>query len=502
MIVIVGAGPTGLALALELARRSVPLRILDKSPQASTLDRATVLHPLTLEMLDRAGLVTGFLQSGVRMRRALQYNESKLISEMPMDTGDSRFRFELAISQASVERVLRERLQELGTQVEWGTEIVTLDQTPEKVILNNQIEADWVVGCDGYHSTVRRLLEVPFEGDDYPGTWAVLEAHIEGLPFQPDEVAIMAGKRCLWVSPLPSGRRRIIWLSTGDEPKIPTAEQALDVLKEHLPDHVLTLTDLSDQARFVAHNRGAQKLLHGRCLLAGDAAHAMSPAAGQGMNVGIHDAFNLGWKLARVHHKTSSASLLATYEPERRPCIETAAAYSDDSHTNLSLTGSASFRRDELWRLVSSLPAMQAWALNGNMELRMDFPDSPITLGLPAQRARPGHAQWAGPAPGERVPDEGPLYAEDGTPTSLHCLMRHTGHTYLLLLGNAGEEDFPEWFTQGQVLTSSHDPGLYVHRRLGVLRDTLLVIRPDGYLGLRAENPSPEALKQYESLLL
>jgi len=501
MIVIVGAGPTGLALAHELALRSVPIRVLDRAEKASNLDRATVLHPLTLEMLDRAGVVDNLVHGGIRMRRALNYSGAQLVSVTPMDIGESRFRFDLSISQATVERVLRERLEELGVAIEWGTEVTTLTQTDDKVVLNENIEAHWVVGCDGYHSTVRTILDEPFEGEDYPGTWAVLEAVVEGLPFAMDEVAIMAGHPCLWVAPMPPDRRRLIWLDNEGQQGAPTAQQALEALRAHLPEHEMTLTALTDQARFVAHRRGAKRLLHGRCLLAGDAAHAMSPAAGQGMNIGIHDAINLGWKLARVWKGESTAKLLESYEPERRPGIEAGFQASHGAHGILTAkTESACFRRDELWRTVASLPAMQAWALNGNMELRMDFPQSPLVLGIPAHSPQPGHAAWAGPAPGERVPDEGPLYTEDGTPTSLHRMMRHTEHTLLLLLGDS-EREKPDWFP-GRVLTSRHDPGLYVHRRLGVQRDTLLAIRPDGYLGLRAEDPGPEALQKYHALLV
>ncbi len=498
MIVIVGAGPTGLTLALELARRAVPIRVLDRAAGPSNLDRATVLHPLSLEMLDRAGIAEAFVHEGIPLKRVHHYNETEHIASLPLDLGASRFRYDLSISQAKVEQVLRDQLRDLGVEVEWGTEVTSLKQQDDHVEINGTERADWVVGCDGYHSTVRSHLDEPFEGEDYPGTWAVLEARIEGLPFGKDEVGIMAGRHCLWLAPIPVDRRRLIWLDDRLE-GLPTKEHAYEILKEHFPDHQLELSELSDQGRFRTHRRGALKLHHGRVLLAGDAAHSMSPAGGQGMNVGIHDAVNLGWKLARVQQGRSSPQLLESYEPERRPGITSGSEMSHQAHQVLSLTGSASFRRDASWRAAAALPALQAWNLNGTMQLRMDFPNSPWTLGLPALPPQEGHAPWAGPAPGERVPDEGPLLLEE--PTSLHRLMRHSEHTLVLLLGDT-DRPAPAWFPPGHVLTSRQDPGLYVHRQLGVTRDTLLAIRPDGYLGLRAEDPTAESLRQYEALLI
>lgn len=332
-VLIVGSGPTGLTLACDLARRSVCVRIIDKSPEFPRSSRAKGPNPRSLEVLEDLGVVDRVLavgsaplimrkyRNGLPVADADPFESSHPTPDVPYDRG-------ALIAQWQLEEILRDRLAEYGVHVELGSEAVGLSQGPESVTValadGRSIEARYVVGCDGGHSAVRKLLGVPFEGKTAEEQSMVCgDVEVDGLDrgiwhqwFDEDGAVMLC--------PIP-GTRTGWWFQAGPERDAagalvpPSLESFQRLFAKHtgLPGDRLSHATLLSTYR--VNERMADRYRVGRVLLAGDAAHVHSVAGGLGMNTGIQDAFNLGWKLARVAEGRSAAGLLDTYEEERLP---------------------------------------------------------------------------------------------------------------------------------------------------------------------------------------
>ncbi|WNI29911.1 FAD-dependent monooxygenase [Streptomyces sp. ITFR-6] len=332
-VLIVGSGPTGLTLAVDLARRAVDVRIIDKAPDFPRTSRAKGPNPRSLEVLEDLGVIDEVLaagsaplpmrkyRGGVAIADADPYAEARPAPDAPHD----RPRL---VAQWRLEEVLRARLAEFGVRVELGTELVGLAQDGSSVTAalagGGEIEARYAVGCDGGHSAVRKLLGIPFEGKTDEAQMMVC-----------GDVEAQGPDRGLWhqwfdedgavmLCPIP-GTRSGWWFQAGPEtdasgaPVPPSLESFRRLFAKHtgLPGDLLTAATLLSTYR--VNERMAERYRAGRVLLAGDAAHVHSIAGGLGMNTGIQDAYNLGWKLARVASGQAGPALLDTYEEERLP---------------------------------------------------------------------------------------------------------------------------------------------------------------------------------------
>ncbi|MFF3392176.1 FAD-dependent monooxygenase [Streptomyces sp. NPDC002669] len=332
-VLVVGSGPTGLTLACDLARRSVPVRIIDRSEEFPRSSRAKGPNPRSLEILEDLGVVDRVLAEGSAPLPMRKYRDGLPVADADPSAGthptpDAPYAHGRLIAQWQLEEILRDRLAEHGVRVELGTEAVGLSQGPESVTValadGRSIEARYVVGCDGGHSPVRKMLGLPFEGRTAEEQVMVCgDVEAEGLD------------RALWhqwfdedgavmLCPIP-GTRTGWWFQAGPErdgagaPVPPSLESFRRLFAKHtrLPGDRLTRATLLSTYR--VNERMVDRYRVGRVLLAGDAAHVHSIAGGLGMNTGIQDAFNLGWKLARVATGRASSALLDTYEEERLP---------------------------------------------------------------------------------------------------------------------------------------------------------------------------------------
>lgn len=329
-VLIVGGGPTGLALALELAVQKVPFRIINKAPDRSPYSRALVVQPRTQELLDRYGNVRELLASGFQAVGTTIAVEGKEIAELNTDfigITTTRFPAPMAISQAETEKYLDRMLSEHGISVEMGVEARSLEPDADGVTVElasqggkkETIRVKYVVGADGAHSSVRHAAKsLTFEGDAYPQEFVLADVHIKSdKPTNRAYFCLTAG--VLVVLPQQNNTARLI-VSRPDQPG----------------DHDLTLEDFQGfmnkvypgsaeiydplwLTSFRLHHRIVSNYREGRLFLAGDAAHIHSPAGGQGMNTGIQDAINLGWKLAAVLRGEKPDSFLDSYNEERRP---------------------------------------------------------------------------------------------------------------------------------------------------------------------------------------
>jgi 2-polyprenyl-6-methoxyphenol hydroxylase-like FAD-dependent oxidoreductase len=331
-VLIVGGGPTGTMLALELALHKVSFRIIDKEPARSDKSRALILQPRSLELMNRHGIVGELTKLGTTGVGARVFINKKLAADIDLDDlgfDDTAFPLPLWISQAETEHLLDNALKSHGHEVErpMTAEKVEQDDTGVNVTLrgpNNteeQMRCKYVVGCDGAHSVVRHAANLTFEGAPYPQDFILADLHLK-WDYPGDRLTMMMGQGILVMFPMKDGLVRLIaGRPRAIEDKEPTLADFQDFFSKMAPG-TGELYDPVWISRFRLHHRGVNKYQAGRLFVAGDAAHIHSPAGGQGMNTGIQDAVNLGWKLARVIRGQKGKAFLESYDAERRPIGE------------------------------------------------------------------------------------------------------------------------------------------------------------------------------------
>jgi len=469
-VIVVGAGPTGLALAGELALGGVHCRVLERRREEPNITRAFAVHARTLELLDARGLADDLLIRGVQIHEVQGVPGVMLdLSQLP-----SRYPMLLIAPQSAPESVLRARAERLGVKIERGVEVVGLEQDTDGVRLRvtdssgERIErADYVVGCDGAHSRVRELIGVGFVGSQYQTHIMLADTQ---LSEPPTETLFGRTSREGLVVVVPFGDgwfRIIIWDRRREE--VPIDEPVTGIeLRDALQRIAGTDLGLSDPrwaTRFVSERRQAERYRMGRVFLAGDAAHVHSPLGGQGMNTGIQDAMNLGWKLAAVLRGRASIDLLDSYEAERHPVGAQVLAMTDAfNRLVLSRSQAATQIRQIVMRLMVRL---------GPIRRRLLGRLSAIDLRYPRQTG--DH-----PLVGKRALD---FTSSAGR---LYELLR-TGR-FVLVVGPQAPEDevlatvvpWSNW-----VMTvrddSPHAP-------------TLTLVRPDGYVAWAAEGWTADRL--------
>jgi 2-polyprenyl-6-methoxyphenol hydroxylase-like FAD-dependent oxidoreductase len=324
-VLVVGGGPTGLMLAAELRLRGVAVTVLERDAEPSPQVRSLGLHARSLEVLAMRGILDRFLAEGTT------YPVGGVFAGVGAGAAvdlDSRHAHVLGIPQNTTDRLLEERARELGADLRRGCEVVGVEQLDDGVVVRLAdglaLRAAYAVACDGGRSTVRRLLGVDFEGEPARSEWLLTEAE---LGVDPDEAAAAAqaaaraGRGGFGAAPHAEGVWRVVLLTDAPAPR-GTPQPGLEDVRALLRE--VAGTDLGlHSPRFVTRfgdaTRLAERYRVGRVLLAGDAAHIHPPVGGQGQNLGIQDALNLGWKLAGVVRGALPPEVLDTYEAERRP---------------------------------------------------------------------------------------------------------------------------------------------------------------------------------------
>ena len=282
-VLIVGAGPTGLLLAAELWRRDVACLLIDEHDAPMGWDRATVVHPRSMEMFESLGLADAFLEHGVRTRAARFRSDGETLGVLDLASADSRYGFDLGISEEVTESIITGFLREQGGDVTRATRLADLRPGPDSVTATlehagkrRDVEVAWVVGCDGLHSTVRELAGIDFPGADLEAPWAVFDATLDGWEEDYDVAVAHLDVPPVILTPLPERRWRVYLRPTSDTSDL--LEDAGEIVRRYAPQ--VTFADVENPTRFHCHSRVATRFRAGRLLLAGDAAHACSPAAG------------------------------------------------------------------------------------------------------------------------------------------------------------------------------------------------------------------------------
>ena len=329
MVLIVGAGPTGLALALWLTRLGVSVRIIDKTAQPGTTSRALAVQTRTLEYYRQLGIADLLVEGGVSVAGLNLWAKGKRAGRLPLrDIGEglTPFPFALVYPQDAHERLLIDELSALGVSVERRTELIRFEEHGDGVQAtirtpagtDEKCDADYIAGCDGASSTVREHTGIGFPGGTYEGLFYVADVDAIGDPVDQELHVDLEQADFLLVIPLKEpGRLRVAGAVRGARPDAGRPLGFDDVRGRALEHLGLEATKVNWFSTYRVHHRVADSFRRGRAFLLGDAAHIHSPVGGQGMNTGIGDAVNLAWKLAAVIHGEAARTLLDTYEPER-----------------------------------------------------------------------------------------------------------------------------------------------------------------------------------------
>jgi len=461
-VLIAGAGPTGLMLACELRLAGIDVHVVDRLDERSSESRAGGMHPRTLELLDQRGMLAPFQSQG----RPMQAGH---FSTIPLDFSrfDTRYPYTLVLLQARVERLLEARLVELGGRVHWSSEITGLDQDDTGVTAwvsgSRQIRADYLVGCDGGRSVVRKLAGIDFPGT--PATMTSLLGDVE-LAEPPSEAYVQerVEQGNFAVFAFEPGWHRVI-VTEYDRVLDRQAKVSLDDLRAAMVR--LTGTDFGmHNPRWISHFGDAARLADryrsGRVLLAGDAAHIHFPAGGQGMNTGMQDAVNLGWKLALVVTGRAPETLLDSYETERRPVADRVLR-NTRAQTLLGRPGPHS---DALRETVTAL--IETDAANDTLGTMISALDLKYPIG-------DGH-----PLVGRRVPDLD-LKTADGT-VRLYELL-HRGRPVLLDFDGSLGSALEGWTDRIDHIEAIRPTDRWAIPAVGdIPASAALLIRPDGYV--------------------
>ena len=510
-VLISGAGPTGLLLAGELRRRGVDCLLIDELEAPRGWDRATVIHPRSLEIFDALGLAEQFLDEGVETRAARFHSSGEVLGELDLALAESPYRFDLGLSEEVTERVLTTYLDSLGGSVMRSTRLVGFTQEPGHVSAtlarrgaSFEVRAEWLVGCDGLHSVVREHSGIGFPGSDIPQPWAVFDASIAGWNRDYDVVAAFLDVPPVILTPLPGRRWRAYMHPSSDESDL--VAEASRVLHLYAPG--AEFTEVENPTRFHCHSRVAARYRSARALLAGDAAHVCTPAEGHGMNTGLQDAFNLGWKLALVCRGIAPQRLLDTYEIERRPVAERIVRSGTDTEAAQTLTDAAArAERDAGMRLSFHDPETAHHEVAAAAEIDRSYAGSPIVSGEDS----------AGIAAGGLLPTTMPADHPATGPSFLHRVAHRPGHTVMVLGGPAAdhggvaqlverlEAEHRGSATVEAVFGFSTHPNRdaigrideVVAERAGIHGVTLLAIRPDRYVGMRHDGADSDAVTRY-----
>jgi 4,5-epoxidase len=529
-VIVVGAGPTGLALACDLRSRDVDVLVIDRLEAPAQAFRALGLQPRGRQIHEGLGALgeirSSLLTSNsygvfIDQHRAAHLSLGAL--EGPNDDGVLR------LPQTEIERSLRQRLLELGTDVHWGAEILDVTEEHDGLTVRARqrhgeevIHADWLVGCDGAHSTVRRVIGASLEGSTFPEPFMVADVRLTEEPRQGTGL-YLRGDYAIAAVRLPDGQWRIGGSLPKNDPLVSVARQnftadtsrrgdasaeQLEILRAlyaHLSgDDRTRFLDCSWFAVFSIHRRTASIFRRGRILIAGDAAHLSSPIGGQGMNSGIGDAANLGWKLALVAQGRADPRLLDTYEAERRPAIENVERATTQS-TRIMLGEGAWNRFLRRYLMIPALrfPSVLAWAMTRRPALRSNYRNGPLATRRPFFARRP---QSGDDAPDVRCA------RKDGKPTSIG---REIGARWGLLF--FGDEvraleacaiavssrlgfDIPVLRVASRPTSSLDvdrtvvvDTNRAVRKAYRANDGTTILLRPDGYIACRAHAPDSQA---------
>ncbi|WP_431981720.1 monooxygenase [Streptomyces qinglanensis] len=486
-VIVVGAGPTGLMLACELALAGVRTRVLERRTEPQRDSRALTLHPRSVELMDQRGLAQRFLSRG---RTVPGWHFAQLPTHLDFSALDSRHGYTLFIAQARTEALLEERARELGVRILRGHEAVGLTRHGEGVEVEvrspggtGTVHARYAVGCDGGRSRVREAAGIGFPGTDETLTGVLGDfAVVDAAP------ALLAAAResGVLVAPLEDGLTRLVYVDP-ERMRVPSREPVtLEEFRAALSRICGSDCGIAEPrwlSRFGNATRVAESYRSGRFLLAGDAAHLHFPAAGQGLNTGLQDAMNLGWKLAAEVGGWAPPGLLDSYDEERNP-VGRAVTENTEVQTLLAeLTLVRQYQRPgaALRKLLDGLLRME--------EVNRKLAAEVSGLGTAYPPVLPG----ADPLVGRRMPDIG-LTATASEANRVYELLARGRFLHLDLTGDpAPGAVVADWGARVTAVTATERDD---HPALEGVAEVL--VRPDGHIAWAARTTADIAARRDE----
>ena len=474
-VLVAGAGPVGLTMAMSLKRCGVDVRIVDPAPERTDKSKALVIWPRTLELLDIQGCTESFVATGLEGRGTRIFSHGRELVHVTFDGVPSAYKFPLMIPQSDTERLLEAELQSLNLRVERRVSLKTFEDEGSQVRAellhpDGTVETArfaYLAGCDGAHSVVRHTLGVPFEGSTEQSDWVLADLHIDG-DIVPDELGLYwAPTGLLAFFPVGRERFRVIadrGASTGKTVANPTLDEVQQIVDSRGPTG-LRVRDPVWLSGFRINERKVKDYRVGRVFLSGDAAHVHSPAGGQGMNTGMQDAFNLAWKLALVTRGAASETLLDSYSPERS-AIGDMVLRNASAMTHVATLQNPILReiRNAAAGVLSHIPALRQRLVEQLCELDLNYEKGPLTAGSHGL----GH-----PANGHRAPD-----VELSGGGRLYGVLR--GPAFALLSVGTPPLSVPGDLTGVVVSAGAESNAAYP-------KPGHLLVRPDGYIAASSD---------------
>ncbi len=526
-VLIVGAGPTGLTLAIECCRHGVPVRIVDHNAAHSTQSKALAIWSGTLECFGAMGVVDEFQKIALPVRHLIFADHGKVLNKIPSNRGvDSIYPSPIILPQSQTEEILERRLASLGVKVERQVSLKSFSQDDESVTVELQhadgtcetTTASYLAGCDGARSSVRHGLGLEFLGETEKLNFVLIDAKVEGA--LPEDAVFINWDEDYTIAffPIKAGVFRMFTQRKNlDDESVPTLEEMQSYLEKTGIGH-LRLYNPEWLSHFNINERVASRNYVGRIFLVGDACHIHSPAGGQGMNTGIQDAFNLGWKLKWMIQGNSDPKMIAeTYFQERYPVAE-ALVEETTKLLHLGVTGKklARLAKDLIIGVFLHAPPLQEILAEKFSEMNIHYPNSALIehdpLSVDKRKYQAGWRAYNSPVIKEATGEEVSLWKE----------FLGTEHTLLLFSGQHLSDErrafLEELLTHEEVLKlapeplavwhglipvsplqASHflDPEGKAHQHFGVTSASWILIRPDLYVAARGFIDEQDRLWDY-----
>lgn len=515
-VLIVGAGPTGLMMAYELARHGISFRIIDEKAEPTQTSNAAILQTRTLEIFKQLGIADDFLRQGQPVKSLRFHDKGKEYAHVDFDKIDSIYHYVLSLPQATTEKILEAKLLELHHSVERSRELVDIHVTYAEIEagirhhdgVREVIHCQYLLGCDGAHSRVRKASGFKFPGADINEQFVVADSAMDSF-LRNDQIHIFSSHGyMLGVFPLGEGHYRLGGnLQLGYQRQLLTENDIRELVEARSSGqyHARSVSSISP---FWIHSKMTDGMRNGNIFLLGDAAHIHSPVGGQGMNTGLQDAHNLAWKLALVIQGRANVLLLESYEEERIPVI-TNVVETTDRLTKLLLLSNPVllFLRKQFMRLLFSIPAVTRYIAARMTQIKIRYQKSlamdnrsDTSQGLPV---------------GERAPDVALNHTEyfyDYLNDTKHHLLCFTGdkdifkavdvckQIHYALLGPLKDLMKLHLITPHRIdepMDQILDDNNHLHQTYQINKLTLLVIRPDGYIAYKTSKIEIEALKTF-----
>jgi 2-polyprenyl-6-methoxyphenol hydroxylase-like FAD-dependent oxidoreductase len=494
-VLIAGAGPTGLVLALWLTRMGVKVRLIDKSAEPGTTSRALAVQARTLEFYQQMGLAQAVVDRGHKVAALNLWVGGGKAATVPlkeMGQGLSPFAFPMIFPQDEHERLLIENLSAAGIEVERCTELLGFEDDGREVRAtlrrsDGSLElcsVSYLAGCDGAHSRTREVLGVDFPGGTYDHLFYVADVQAAGAPMDGNLHVALDVADFLAVFPLKGeGRARLIGSVRDDAAKDSGQLKFEDVQERAIRNLKIEVQRVNWFSTYRVHHRVANAFAKGRAFLLGDAAHVHSPVGGQGMNTGIGDAVNLAWKLASVLKENSGTALLGSYEPERIAFARRLVATTDRVFAGvISLGALARFVRTEAVPGIApglfSLSFVRRFAFRTVSQIAVNYRRSALSCGVAGRVKGGDRLPWVETAGAQG--NFAPL-----------ATLKWQVHVY-----GSPNEKIAE-FCARHALQRQSFPWQAACHDAGIMQNALYLVRPDGYVALADPDAAPQNLAQY-----